>query len=429
MSGGGRRERTRPLDPGAADDLLAGLDGFSRSAHGFASRVRGALASLPWWVQVGLVWLVSRLFVAGWTVVALSRQASVLHLESVPGNYFEYASIWDGTFYRSIHDGGYPGEIVIGEGGAGRGGEWAFLPVYPLLVRVVTALTPLGWPVAATTVSLLVSLGFLLIAYRLFVARTDDVTALAAIALLSFSPAAAVLQYAYAESLGLFLVALALLLMSGGRYALAGAVVVLAALTRPLGVPLFVAVCVIAVTVAVAHRRSGGPVPVRSWWSLGGLVAAAALGAVLWPILAAAGTGLPAAYLRVEGAWHGGVHPPLYAFLGSLVVELGRPAGLAVAIVVVVGFVMLMLSRAVRRLGMVMWAWVGAVLGYLILLTPVSSSTPRLLLSAFPLALAAAGVSRSRWYRGLLIVLLAVLQAGYILVLWHLRDGITDHSP
>lgn len=76
-----------------------------------------------------------------------------------------------------------------------------------------------------------------------------------------------------------------------------------------------------------------------------------------------------------------------------------------------------------------MWTWVGMVLGYLVLVAPVSTSLPRLLGAAFPLAAAAAGASSSRAYRWLLVLAGAASQIVYLAVLWHLGDGVHDAQP
>lgn len=414
-----------PRDLARADDALVTQIRVAERALTIGRRLLSWFAGLPWWGQVGLIWLIGRLHVVFWTLVVLQNQESLPALPN-PGTYFDYASIWDGGFYKRIHDEGYPSVLPTTSSGQIDGSPWAFLPVYPMLVRGVTAITGLGWTVAATTTSALACLGFLLVCDRLFRLRTDSATALSAVAVISFATASPVLQFAYAEALGFFLVAAALLLLSRERYLLAAPVVVLAAFTRPLGAPLFGLTLVVAVTAIIGARRAGRRPRIGS---LLVLVVAGAISAFAWPVIAAMVTGVPNAYLATEAAWRGGyILGPLEAYVGSLAALFGRFAMLA-AIVGVIGVAAVMLSRPVLRLGIVLWTWVGMVLGYLVLAVPVSTSLPRLLGAAFPLAVAAASISSSRAYRWLLVFVLAVTQIAYLGWLWHLGDGAHDLWP
>jgi hypothetical protein len=412
----------------AADRALSHLDGFAQWAIAAGGRIAARFRSWPWWVQVGVVWLLGRIFTLGWTMVALAHQPSLAALPHLDG-YFDYASIWDGGYYRRIHDEGYPSALPMAADGSVAASQWAFLPVYPFVVRAVTALTGIAWPVAATSVSALACLGFLLVGYRLFRLHQDHASALFAVAAISFATAAPVLQFAYAESLAFLCVAAVLLLISHHRYLLAAPLVVIAALTRPLGAPLLGLTLVVAVVEVVQARRAG--LDRRSWrlGSLSVLVLAGVVAAVAWPLIAGWVTGVPNAYLATEAAWRAGyLLGPLEAFSGSLLAIFG-PAAVVIGVVAILGLAAVMLSRPVRRLGIVVWTWVGMVLGYLVLVAPVSTSLPRLSGAAFPLAAAAIGVSKSRAYRWLLVLVLAATQVGYLMILWRISDGIHDQWP
>jgi len=421
MTGPAASELGRP----GLDDALTALTGFADRGVRFARWLPGRLSGLPWWAQVGLVWLVGRLYTLFWTLVVLQHQAALPALPHL-GSYFDYASIWDGGFYRQIHDQGYPSSLPLTDSGRVDGSRWAFLPVYPFLVRGVTLLTGLSWPVAATSVSALACLGLLLVCYRLFRLHQDHSTAIFAVAMISLATTAPVLQFAYAEALAFFLVAAVLLLISRRHYLAASPLVVLAALTRPLGAPLLGMILVVAVASVVAGRRSGDRPQLGS---LAVLVVAGGVGVVAWPVIAAMVTGVPDAYLATEAGWRGGlILGPLEAYSGSLAAIFDQFAPV-VGVLGVLGVAVVMLSRPVLRLGLVLWTWIGMVLGYLVLVAPVSTSLPRLLGAAFPLAAAAAGASRSRAYRWLLVVALALTQIAYLALLWHLSDGVHDRWP
>lgn len=406
-----------------ADEALRQFDGFSSWAVAAVRRIADGVAGWPWWAQVGLVWVLGRLYTVFWTLIVRQHQAA-LPILADPGGYFDYASIWDGGIYRAIHDQGYPAPD------AGQvDGRWAFLPVYPYLVRGITALTGLGWPIAATTTSALACLGFLLVAYRLFCTQLDHQTAMFAVAAISFAATAPILQFAYAEALAFFLVASALLLIVGRHYLAAAPLIVLAALAKPLGAPLFGLTLIVAAASLVGAHRAG-----RRWrearlGSLAVLVLAGAVAAFAWPVISAIATGVPNAYLAAEARWRGDVVlAPLTAFTGSAGDVFG-PFAIVVVLTVILGIAAVMLSRPLLRLGLVMWAWVGLILGYLVLVAPISSSLPRQLGAAFPLAAGLMAVSKSRAYRWLVLLGLATAQIGYLALLWHITGDGHDLWP
>lgn len=84
----------------------------------------------------------------------------------------------------------------------------------------------------------------------------------------------------------------------------------------------------------------------------------------------------------------------------------------------IIGFAALMVSAAGRQLGRDLQHFTVAYAVYLFIFFNPQTSTFRLLLPLFPLALAMA-YSRSWAYRGLLLVVLIVTQYLWISQLWH----------
>jgi len=70
-------------------------------------------------------------------------------------------------------------------------------------------------------------------------------------------------------------------------------------------------------------------------------------------------------------------------------------------------------------------------MGYLLLFLHPQTSTFRMLLPLFPLALAAAVLSRSKAYRGTVIVMFVILQIVWIVWLWAWAQlpGGGDYPP
>jgi hypothetical protein len=77
-----------------------------------------------------------------------------------------------------------------------------------------------------------------------------------------------------------------------------------------------------------------------------------------------------------------------------------------------------MMSRPVVALGTELRLWCCCYMGYLLVFLQPQTSTFRMLLPLFPLALSAALISRSRAYRGAVVVMFVLLQIVWIVWLW-----------
>ncbi len=94
-------------------------------------------------------------------------------------------------------------------------------------------------------------------------------------------------------------------------------------------------------------------------------------------------------------------------------------------------FALLMMSRPVAALGAELRLWCVCYMGYLLVFLHPQTSTFRMLLPLFPLALAAARVSRSRAYRGTVVIMFLLLQMVWIVWLWAWAQlpGGGDYPP
>ncbi|KEF07267.1 MULTISPECIES: hypothetical protein [Streptomyces] len=167
------------------------------------------------------------------------------------------ANRWDSRWYTGIADHGYAAFLDPSRFDACN---LAFFPLYPVVVKAVAGVTP-G---SRATIGLLVAVGCSLLAAwgihavgeRLHGRRVGTVLAV----LWGAAPVAAVQWMGYTESLFTALVAWSLYAVLTDRWVTAGALCLLAGLTRPTGVALVAAVCVSAV-VALWRLRRTGPVP------------------------------------------------------------------------------------------------------------------------------------------------------------------------
>lgn len=396
-----------------------------------AGRLIDTWRQAPWWAQVGIVWGVSRVWVLVLTLFIYPYQDSCPFTNPVQPGFLGFITNWDSTWYQKIHDAGYPLTLPRDAGGAVQQNPWAFLPVYPAVVRVVTSIPGVSWQIAAPTVALIASLALAVMIYRLFRTKADHSTSLAAVAFVVFAPAAPVLQYGYAESLALFFVAVVLYLVVKQRYLAAIPFVLLADLTRPVGAPLALMCLIVAGVMGYRRLRRDASIAPSSLVGLGALSVVAVAGAGLWPAVAAVVTGVPDAYFLTEGAWQiDGSQLQHNVFLMSMTALYGPVLGWVVAATLVGLLGAFMLLSSVRRIGIVMWAWTGSWLGYQLLMNGLARADLRLLLTAFPLALVAAQVIGRQWGRVLVVVVFAVLQIGWIWIGWRcVGPGAVQMTP
>lgn len=354
-------------------------------------------------------------------LLVAARQGTSPWSGPAPG-YGTFINYWDGGWYERIFIEGYPSELPVDALGIVSHNQWAFYPLYPGLVRLLDLVTGLGWGVLAPAVSITSAAGAMLVIYRLFRLRSGHGTALAGVTVVSFAPVAAILQVPYAESVHLLLLASALYLVSTYRYYLAMPVVVLMCLARPAGVPFAIAVGILFLHAVWTARRDGGRrdrrgETARRVLPLSLLGVVSSLGAVAWPVIAWVTTGRRDAYVATETAWRGEALAPFRPWFDAPAAILGPAAGALVVAVLVLGALGLFLARSVRSLGIVLIAWCIGYLLYLAAFWDPQSSTWRILLPMFPLALAIASVRERRLLWVLLPVSVA-LQFLWVEWLW-----------
>lgn len=388
-------------------------------------RAAVAVSAMPWWVQALLIWLASRVW--AWVIFSVvDRQAPDGPWGASPLGYFAFVSIWDGQWYEQVHDAGYPTQLPRSESGVVEPNAWAFYPVFPLVVRGITAVTGLPWTIAAPTLALVAGFVASVVVLRLFREFLPDAAALWALAVVAFGPASPIFQTAYAESLHVAMLAGVLLLVLRGRVLWSVGLILLMCLTRPAGVPFAAALGLTWFIRAVRSLRTthrAGGVTVRdcvrvfdAWFWLALWSCACAL---LWPLLAWVATGEMSAYTQTETAWRGTslvVFEPWF-LLGRTF--FGPGWGVLALLVLVGGAVLIMTTRTVRQtLPGVVWMWVICYGVYLLAFLHPQSSTFRMLIPLFVMAAPAVVMSEDRAYRITLVLVGAVFQIVFVGYLW-----------
>ncbi|MEV7605224.1 hypothetical protein AB0N65_07270 [Paenarthrobacter sp. NPDC089322] len=402
------------------------------------STATAKVARWPWWLQVALVFVAARLVSACIFMAAAVHQGVNPWFPPAP-DYWNFITIWDGRWYQQAAEGGYPSELPVDQNGVVKENAWAFYALFPLLGRGLGAITGLGTLQALTAIAMVAGLGAALVIFKLFREVAGIRTAMWGVVFVSTFPVSPILQVPYAESLNLLLLSASLLLVVRRHYLAAIPVVLLMCLSRPTGVP-FAAMLGLLLLWRLWQRfgsrassplRDGRTTSARGLVALGALVLAAGIGALAWPAIAWAVTGDPTAYTRTETAWRGHDLVPFKPWFDTGRMLFGPVLGVLAPFVFVGLFVLVMMSGPVRALGTELRLWCACYMGYLLVFLHPQTSTFRMLLPLFPLALGAAMLSRSKAYRGTVVVMFLLLQIVWVVWLWAWAQlpGGGDYPP
>jgi hypothetical protein len=206
-------------------------------------------------------------------------QVALIAWMSPPGDRGVVARLlsWDAGWFVRVARDGYPHGSLAALRDSEDGGSIAFFPGYPLLVRGLHYATGLGFEAAALTVSWVAGAAATVVVFALGRRLYDSRVAAAWALMFCAQPMSVVLSMGYSEGLFVALVAGALLAAHRRSWPVAGLLGLAAALTRPTGAALAVALAVAALTevragragrwravVAVVPALLG--VPAYLWW-------------------------------------------------------------------------------------------------------------------------------------------------------------------
>jgi len=393
-----------PVRPTINDTLFAGL-----------ARLLAPLRTAPWWVQVTLIYVAARL--VSFAILA----GAAFHAEASPWggrqpDYLTFINRWDAGWYERIYDGGYPRELPRGPDGEVQQNQWAFYPLFPLLVRGLNLVTGLGWAVAAPLAATVAGLAAALMIYRLFREFASPGTALWGVTFFATFPISPILQIPYAESTSTFFLAAALYFLVRRNYWAAAPAVIFLCLSRPIGVP-FAALVGIHLVLRWWHRRRE-TFPPREMVAGAVLLFTSAVMAVSWMLIAWWVTGDFSAYTDTETAWRGETLVFFTPWFQAGVDLVGPLWGPLLPVLLIAVAALYLNSRPVRRIGPELRIWCGLYLLYLLAVLHPQSSTFRMMLPLFPLALAGAFISPSCAFRGTVVVMNVILQLVWVVWLW-----------
>lgn len=381
--------------------------------------MRSAAASA--WFAVLLIYAASRLYssalLTGMLTLAEAQHWPFIGIRGKPG-IFVFSGSWDGWFYRSIAERGYPTHLPVDELGLVLPNPWAFLPVFPFLERVLTSATGITTFAAGAVIATLAGGGAAIVLERLLRPHIGRARALWAVALFSFGPLGFLLQVAYAESLFLLLLFAALLAMERSRYLTLIPIAALAAFTRPgaIAVPAALVLQLGAAWLLSRQRPQ----------HLGRAIAAVVIttaASLAWPYIADAATGQRGTYLATELSWWTGWvgRPSFIPFTPWFLITsrwLG-PVGVVVAIALGAALFFWILRRSPRELGPTIRSYGVMYFLYLIAVFLPQFSLPRILMPLTPLLGSATFTATPTRQRAWLITAAAMQPAGIALI-WFL---------
>lgn len=222
---------------------------------------------------------------AAWAIGHLAVLAGSWYLTTeYPVGITDVLTAWDGPFYLGIVHDGYPSHLPIVDGHV-VASNVAFFPGYPLLVRLVSPLTPFSTAIDALLVSALLSLAAVWL-FALLVEQTWGAEAgRRAAFVIALFPGSFALSLVYSEALLLCAGAAALVFAGRRRWALAGIAGAVATAARPNGIEITAGLAVAAI-VAWRERRAWQPAAAAAtsalgivgflgylWWQTGSAVA------------------------------------------------------------------------------------------------------------------------------------------------------------
>ncbi|MFF3264522.1 hypothetical protein ACFYWO_35800 [Streptomyces sp. NPDC002932] len=322
------------------------------------------------------------------------------------------AERWDSIWYQRVAEHGYGYTATLPDGGIHS--DLAFFPLLPAVERGIAEVTPLGLAGAGLLVAwlagLLAAWGIFAVGARLYGPRAGVALA----ALWGVYPTAFVQSMAYTETLFTALAAWSLYAVLTRRWIVAGALCVLAGLTRPSAAALIAALAITAAVTLVREYRAGATDGIvrRNGRMLAG-VALAPLGWLGYVVFVAVREGSPFAYFDVQAQWGNSIDGG--AALAAFILGLPLPGALGLcAALAGLGWLVYLCVRQRQPLPVLVYGIAVVVIS--LIGSGYFGSRPRLMMPAFPLLLPPAVALlrlRSAARTATVLAVLAAASAGY----------------
>ncbi|MFF0437663.1 glycosyltransferase family 39 protein [Streptomyces sp. NPDC004327] len=291
---------------------------------------------------------------------------------------------WDAVWYTRIAEHGYGYQVTLPGGSVHA--DLAFFPLFPALERAVSTVLPVDAATAGLLVSWAASLAAAWGIYRVGAQVAGRRAGVVLAVLWGVYPTAFVQSMAYTETLFTALAAWSLLAVLRDRWILAGALSVLAGLTRPTAAALIAAIGITALVTVVRERR------LRARVAVGTLLAP--LGWLAYIVYVGIRQGGATAYFDVQAAWGNSIDGGVA--LARFIAGLPWPAALGLCLVLgLLGWLVVLCVR--QRQPLPLLVYTVAVVVVSLVGAAYFGSRPRLMMPAFGLLLPpAAALARLR---------------------------------
>src|SRR5690606_24867929 len=121
------------------------------SAPSWLSSAAQRVRRLPAPLTIALIYLAARAITTAFLAVAAAQSTSLSRF-GAGATIGDLSLGWDAQWYWLIAVAGYPSELPLTDAGEVAENAWAFMPLYPMLARVIGL--PLGsWGAGAVVVS------------------------------------------------------------------------------------------------------------------------------------------------------------------------------------------------------------------------------------------------------------------------------------
>lgn len=216
-------------------------------------------------------------------------------------NFASLLTLWDGQWYRDIAERGYNFDYSLSSKGLV---DLAFFPLFPLLAKLLGFLGIPFW-LAGSLISAVSTLAAFVLLFRIAYGFSRSLwVGLFAILPLALNPAFFVTISAYTEGLSLLLVAVVIYGLVNNRYPYVIAGLLIASVTRGVGIPLLALILVVLAVEFWKNRKLTS----RHFLALGAAVFAAGF----WPLSVGMILGSVTASLEILSFWTVSTKYPLW---------------------------------------------------------------------------------------------------------------------
>jgi hypothetical protein len=331
------------------------------------------------------------------------------------GPFIDAFNIWDAGWYRSIIENGYNTYFNINQNGQAN---WAFFPLYPIIIKLIHVILPININILGTVVSTIFFAGALIMSYLYILeTRGNRKEGVLFAIIMSFGIYSFYFSVLYTESLYIFLLITSLYFLNKRDYLLVGIFGALLSATRNMGVMLVVAV---AVQYVYEYFKNNKNIKMflfdtskNSNLILG--ISLIPLGlfsymAYLWKLV-----GDPMAFSNVQIAWAKRISNPIHNLL-SVWSDVGRFAFIYILMWII--FVVICITWLIIHK-----RYAEAVLGVIFILIPTSTglaSLPRYIIGSFVYLLAFSDIiiTLNKKFLTRLIIIGLSMSEIILLILW-----------